>query len=315
MQSDIGPAQDRQPPGDASPAARDQGRGMVGVAALTLAALFWAGNYAVGRLVAGDIAPATLNLLRWSTALLFLLPFAARRLPAAWLLVRRHFGWFLGLALAAVVVHPTVVYAGLNYTTATNMALIIAATPAMVLLLSSVLHGERHRAGLIAAVALSFAGIVLLVWKRTAMPNQGDLLGCAGMLCWAWYNVALRDAPAEVDGIMLTTVISALGVLLLVPLAAAEFAVRGGITFDAELLLAVLYVGLFASGISYLLWNSGVAALGASHAAQFMNLVPVFGVAIGTLLLDEMFTTRHGLAALLIVGALLLSERQRRAAA
>lgn len=285
---------------------------MAGSLVLAGAALCWAGNYAVGRIVAADIPPATLNLLRWSVAVCFLLPFAAARLRACYAQVRDNFIWFLGMALCAVVIHPTLVYAALNHTSATNMALIIAGTPAMMLILSSIKHGERHSRFRFVAVGLSFLGIAVLVWNRVSLPNTGDLMGCVAMTFWAYYNVSLRDGPADVDGMALTTIISIIGALIMVPLALLEVTMQGGVEFKPATVMAVLYVGLFASGIAYLLWNRGVAEMGAHHAAQFMNLVPVFGVLIGILVLDESFTMRHGIAAMLILGGLLISEWHRR---
>jgi drug/metabolite transporter (DMT)-like permease len=281
---------------------------MIARAALLLAALFWAGNYAVGRVMADRIPPVTLSLLRWLVALCVLLPFVLSRLSALRRHVRDNLRWLLVMALTAIVLHPVLTYTALEYTTATNMSLIIAGTPGMALLLSTYMHGERHGLFPVGIVALNFAGIAVLVWQRVALPNGGDLLACVAMTLWAYYNVSLRDAPPGLDGIALTTVLTAIGVLCMLPLCAAELALGRSARPTWDVAAAVLYVGLFASGLAYLLWNRGVVALGAIHAAQFMNLVPLFGVLIGTELLDEPFTPRHGVAAALILVALLLSE-------
>jgi len=132
------------------------------------------------------------------------------------------------------------------------------------------------------------------------------------MTAWSYYNVALRDSPVKIDGITMTTIIAVLGVMIITPLLALEVAFRGFPKLSGEVILAVLYIGLFASGLSYVLWNRGVAAIGAIHAAQFMNLVPLFGVLIGRFVLGEAFTLRHGVAAVLIISGLILSEYQRR---
>jgi drug/metabolite transporter (DMT)-like permease len=276
-----------------------------------LAALFWAGNFAVGRVIAGQIPPVTLSFLRWSVALCVLLPFAISRLAACRGLLRDHYRWFLGMSLAAVVYNTILVYSALEHTTATNVALIMAATPAMTLFLSALLHGERYGWYRVGVVSLSFAGIVVLVWQRLSVPNAGDLLACVAMSTWAYYNVSMRDSPVNIDGITLTAIITAIGLVLMAPLLGVELALRGRMTLSPEVLLAVLYVGLFASGLAYLLWNRAVMFMGAIHAAQFMNLVPLFGVLIGTVLLDEPFSSRHALAAVLIMAGLLLSEYRR----
>ncbi len=285
---------------------------MIARIALILAALFWAGNFAVGRVIADQIPPVTLSFMRWVVALGVLLPFAVSRRAEALRLLRQHFRWFFVLSLCAVVYHAILVYTALEHTTATNVALIMSGTPAMALLISALLHGERYGWFRIGVVSLSFAGIVVLVWQRLSLPNAGDLLTCVAMTAWAYYNVSLRDSPVNIDGITLTSIIAIIGLVIMAPLLAVEVVLRGIAWPNAEVVLAVLYVGLFASGLAYLLWNRGVVAMGAINAAQFMNLVPLFGVLIGTFVLGEPFTLRHGVAAVLIMAGLVLSEYQRR---
>ena len=50
---------------------------------MTLPPLLWAGNAVVGRLLAGEVSPLTLNLMRWVLTALSLLPFAWRRAALA----------------------------------------------------------------------------------------------------------------------------------------------------------------------------------------------------------------------------------------
>lgn len=290
----------------------DQGSCVIGRLELTLAALFWAGNYAVGRVIADEISPLTLTFLRWVVALLLLLPFALRRLSASIRLVRDNLGWFVVMSLTAVVLHPILLYTALHYTTATNMALIIAATPAMMLVLSALLHGERYGLFRVTVVSMSFAAIAILVWRGLSVPNGGDLIGCLAMVVWAYYNVSLRECPVAVDGITFTTAIIIIGVVFMTPLFIGERALAGPLQLSNDVTLAVLYVGLFASGLAHLLWNRGVVKVGTIQAGQFMNLVPIFGVLIGTFILNEHFSLRHALAAALIVASLLLSELQGR---
>ena len=57
---------------------------------LSLASLFWAGNVVLGRFIAGHIPPITLSVIRWSGAVVLLLPFAARHLARDWPLIRKH---------------------------------------------------------------------------------------------------------------------------------------------------------------------------------------------------------------------------------
>lgn len=285
---------------------------MIGRLELMLAALFWAGNYAIGRVIADKASPLTLTFLRWVIALVLLLPFAVPRLAASIRLVRDHFSWLAGMSLMAVVLHPILMYTALRYTTATNMALIIAATPAMMLVLSALLHGERYGLFRITVVSMSFVAIVILVWNGLRAPNGGDLIGCLAMAVWSFYNVSLRECPVAADGISFTTAIIAIGVVFMTPLFIGEIALTGPPQFSRDVALGILYIGLFASGLGHLLWNRGFVKVGPVHAGQFMNLVPIFAAFIGIFILNEHFSVRHAVAAALIGVSLLLSELQGR---
>jgi len=211
------------------------------------------------------------------------------------------------MAIYGVVFH-ILMYTALRYTTATNMALIMGATPATILILSAWLHGSRHALPRILIVGLSFCGVGVLVQEHLAAPNLGDLIGCVSMVMWAYYSASLHLCPVKLDSLVLTVAITFAGVLIMLPLAGVDIAINGLMPLNAEVVMAVLYVGLLASGLAFLFWNKGVVAMGPVPAGQFMNLVPVFGVLIGITVLGESFTARHALAAVLIIGGLMLSE-------
>ncbi len=83
------------------------------------------------------------------------------------------------------------------------------------------------------------------------------------------------------------TCITALGVALLLPAYLWELAARGGIALSADNLMAIAYLGVFASVVAYVFWNRGVGQVGASRAGPFMHLVPVFAAVMAVAFLGE----------------------------
>ena len=65
--------------------------------------------------------------------------------------------------------------------------------------------------------------------------------------------------------------------------------------------LVLLFSAVIASGVSNILWNAGIARLGISRAALFVNWLPIFGLLFAALFLDEHVTLVHvaGLACIL----------------
>jgi len=285
-------------------------RGIIGNLALTFATLTWAGNFAVARLINDDIQPATLAELRWSIACLLLLPFVLADFTRLKAVFEEHWKWLTLMGLTGISGFHFLAYLALEFTSATNMSMIMGATPATVLLISSIKHGEKHPPSRIAGVTVCFLGIVILVGGKLTVPNAGDVIGALAMPLWAYYVAALRDIPPGLSGTTLTALVTILGSLILAPFAAAEIAWFGWPVFNTRVILGVLYVGAVASGIAYLAWSFGVKKLGPSAAAPYMNLVSLFGVIIAVTILGERLTLTHAAAAILIISGLMLSGRR-----
>lgn len=284
---------------------------MIARLCLVLATLCLAGNITIGRVLADAVPPATLTALRWTVALIVLAPLAAAQMVSLRTLMRERFGWFVMMAATGVVGVHGLIYLALGYTTATNVALIMGATPSAMLVISYLKYGERHGPVRLLGVAICFAGIVTLVAGKLALPGIGDAIACIGMPCWAYYSVAIRDKPAEIDGIALTFGVSVFGLALLAPLVAGEAIAGLTVDWSMNVVLGVLFIGVFSSGVAYVMWSKGISMIGSATAAPFMNLVAVFGVLLGIVALGEPFTLRHAIASGLIGVGLVLSQLQR----
>ncbi|WP_054672481.1 DMT family transporter [Calditerricola satsumensis] len=89
---------------------------------LSLATLFWAGNFAFGKVLVATLPPITLSLVRWSLSFLVLLPFAWRDVRDALPLLRQHAKPLLTMAVTGVAGFNALTYVALQSTTAINAA-------------------------------------------------------------------------------------------------------------------------------------------------------------------------------------------------
>jgi drug/metabolite transporter (DMT)-like permease len=282
--------------------------------------LFWAGNFVLARALHADLPPLALSFWRWALALLILLPFG---LPALWrqhALLARHWRLLLALALLGITGYNTLLYTGLQDTTATNALLLSSATPVLIVALSFALLGERLRLAVLAGLALSLAGVGLIV--SAGAPTRlldiglqaGDAWVLAASLDWALYSVLLRRRPAGLEPLGFLTALMLLGLPPLAGLYAWQLgsATDAGLGFvpNAANLTAIGYVALFPSVLAYIFWNRAVAELGANRTGQYMHLVPVFGILLGVLVLGERLAWFHAAGAALIAGGILWSARR-----
>lgn len=284
---------------------------------LALPPLFWAGNWVVGRAVHGDMPPMLLGLLRWSLALLVMLPFAWAQLKRDWsqLLAQRRALVLLGLLGTAV--HNAVTYLGLNFTTAMNGLMLNSFLPVMIVALSWLLYRERLSGRQWLGVLLSLAGVGVIIargdWRTLQVFsfNPGDLIVVAGMLMWALYTILLKTRSQSLQLLSFLTAIAVVGVVSILPFALLEFALGYRARFTPATLAAVVYVGILPSFAGYVLWNRGVTLVGANVAGLFTHLMPVFGALLSWLFLGESLLGFHLWGFALILGGIALTTRGR----
>lgn len=280
---------------------------------LTLAALFWSGNFVVGRAVHGRVPPLALAFWRWLAALAILAAMAHRPLRAQWRTLARAWPVVIGLGILGVGNFNTLVYVALQDTTATNALLLQSACPAFIVAISFALRLGRPHASQLLGIAVSLAGVVVILSRGhpatlSALAfAKGDLYVLAAVLSWALYTLLLARRPTGVDPLALLTVLVAVGVLWIAPFYAAEVARGARLAVDAVTLASVAYVALFASVGAYVLWNDGVAHVGASRAGVFLHLMPAFGSLLAVAFLGESFRLHHLAGIALILAGIYLA--------
>lgn len=281
-------------------------------ASLVLVMLFWAGNAIVGRAIRADIPPFTLAFLRWAIGLAVLLPLAWRHcLRDRAALVG---GWrpVLLLGVLGVGCFNGFFYAGLQFTPATNALLLQAATPAAVLLADRLFFAQMASPGRIGGIVLSTIGVVVVVMKADVAAlsglhlGMGDLLVLAAVVVWALYTSLLRLKP-PVHALSFLSVTFLIGMLCMAPLAAMEWVAGDRPRAEPAMAAAVLYVAIFPSVLSYLLFNRAVDQIGAGKAGQTISLMPLFGAVLAALTLGEPLHGYHYGGMVLIFGGIALS--------
>ena len=126
------------PPTLADPQAARRRR--LALAMLWVVPLVWSSNYLIARAATGVVQPHLLALARWSLAFAIMLPLAWRGLAqggAPWL--RAEWRQLLVLGALGMWICGAFVYIGGQTTSSTNIALIYAATPIAIAMISAVM--------------------------------------------------------------------------------------------------------------------------------------------------------------------------------
>ncbi|HWA12631.1 MAG TPA: DMT family transporter [Burkholderiales bacterium] len=284
---------------------------------LSLTALFWAGNWVIGRAMRHDMPPVAMGFWRWTLALLLLLPFTAPELWRQRAVVRRHWITLAALGCLGAIAFNTLIYVGLQYTAATNGVLFNSLSPVFILLLAGIVLREPISGLQVAGMVLSLSGVLAIVARGDPALlaafhfNPGDLWLITAMFLWAVYTLVLRRRPSGLSATAFLAAMLMLSLPFLLPFYLREYAQRGGFELNRATLAALAYYCTVPSIIAYLFWNRGVAQVGAAKAGLFVHLMPLFGALLSVAFLGERLYAYHFAGAALIFGGIWLTTRTR----
>ena len=286
---------------------------------LVLTTLFWAGNFNVARAISADVPPMGLSFWRWVVAFIILIPFAYQPMKQHWGLMKKHFGLIFLLALLGVTLFNSLVYLGLQSTTAINGVLMQSVCPILIILLSTLIFGDHSNLKQWAGVLVSLLGVGIILIKADLNMlaqlnfNRGDLWILLAVSSWALYTVLLRKLPDALKGLPLLGYTMLLGVLMIFPFYWLESLNVKAMPITLVSISSIGYVSIFASLLAFLFWNNAASRIGANRTGQFIHLIPAFGLTISTLILGEQLQHYHYLGMLLVGAGLLLANLKSKA--
>ncbi|MFF5917576.1 DMT family transporter [Streptomyces flavochromogenes] len=280
-----------------------------GVLLALLATVVWSGSFVATRDMADSVPPVQAVFWRWIIALVAVAPFAARPFWRQRKAIRRHFGFVALASLFGVALYNTLVHqAGLT-TSATNMGMIMAASP-VIMAVWSRLGGERLGVRRVLGMLAAVIGVLLLVGKGSLAVDfgAGDLWMFAAALSFASYSALLKRRPAEIGGLAFLFVTFLLGALMLAPVYGVSLAVQGGFTAGVATVGPLLYVGVASSAVAFFAWNKAISLIGAARAGVVYHLQPVCVALLSYALLGERLGVLGVACMVLILGGVALSS-------
>ena len=209
---------------------------------------------------------------------------------------------FFGLQTAAIGLLPS----GLA-------AVLVYLQPVLVGVLAWWLLGEPMTGARIVGLVLGFAGIVVVSGGAFAgqVSTPGVVLAVASALAWALGTFVFKATDGRVDPWWAVALpFLAGGVLLTL----VGLVVEGPeISWSPRFVAALVFAGFVGTALAWSLWFGLVAAGEAGRAASYIFFVPLVGVVVGAVLLDETLTLSLLLgAALVVLGVYLVNRRPSR---
>lgn len=260
---------------------------------LVLVVVIWSSYPALVKIALRDMPPFTLGALRCLLASVILVVLVWRGTAAGEApITRADLPGLLVLGIAGIAMSTGTFYLAIHLTSASNASILTATTPVFVALGGHLFFGDRLRRAQWLGVACSAMGVLLTVTRGDlrlleAPPSPGDGIALFGQIGWATYTLYGKRVMVRLSPQAATAAAYVIGTCLLVPVAAIVgplFAPTRWTSLPAW--GVVLFQGTLGT-LSHVWYYRGVQSLGPAVTAVFMNIQPLAGVALATIVLGE----------------------------
>ncbi|KXJ67167.1 hypothetical protein AXY46_07575 [Achromobacter xylosoxidans] len=224
-------------------------------------------------------------------------------------------GWVALAGFLVVYAHQVALVSGLRFSSAANGTLIMATSPLLSAFLAAIFYREKLTTTRIAGALLGLLGVGMVVvgsGAQLGLTGWGDAVVFVAVLVFVFGGLVIQRMSRMMDPLgMLWYMYLAGGLMLVGHAALTPSSYQAGSWQMAWWPWAVLmFSAVIASGVSNIVWNAGIARLGISRAALFVNWLPIFGLLFAALFLDEHVTLTHVVGLGCVLGGTWLGLRR-----
>ncbi len=204
----------------------------------------------------------------------------------------------------------------LEYAPASNVSLIVCTAPVWTALVLSLLYrNERMSRRQLSGSAMAFAGMVLVVLNGhfvLHLSPAGDLLALSAALLWMLYSLIIKRLGGRYPAVFITRKVFFYGIATILPaFLFRPFTVEAGVLLHPVVWGNLLFLGLVASMLCYILWNAVLHRLGTVRATNYIYINPLVTILTAALCIGERITPAALAGAALILWGMWRAERRK----
>ena len=203
------------------------------------------------------------------------------------------------MGIITISTFNSVVYFALNYTQVINAVLMLAAIPAVVIILSAMMNVEKTNIFQLAGLILSVFGVGTIITNADIQKiislnfNKGDLWMIVCVISWSLYSTLLKKKKFELSQFAFIQIMVTVGLFFLIPQYLYEKSIGLDITLNREFIIILLYVVIFPAIAAYYCWQKAIELIGPNRSAMFIQLMPLFSALMAILIFKEKFQLYH----------------------
>ena len=284
---------------------------------LVFATLCWSGNFIVGKFAyLFEVPPLTLNFMRWASVWLILIPFTYKEILNNINDIKKNWIVISFMGIITISTFNSVVYFALTYTQVINAVLVLAAIPAVTIIISSLMKVDKTNIFQLFGLLLSIIGIGAIIsnaniQKITTLSfNKGDLWMLVCVFTWAIYSTLLKKHKFKFSQFTLIQLMVSIGIIFLIPQFFYERSIGLEVNFNKAFFVILFYVVIFPALAAYYCWQKGVEIVGPNRATMFVQLMPLLSAILAIIIFREKLELYHFIGASFILSGIYLSNRK-----
>ncbi len=280
---------------------------------IILAVIFWGSSFIATKVALKELSPETIISLRLIIASVFLL-ITALLLKKDFSINLKSHGFIFILALIAVF-HLMIQVTGLKYTTASNTGWIIGTAPIFMAILAAIFFREKIGLLKIGGIIIAMFGLLLLIGKGNItnvdlIKNKGDLLVLASAFTWGVYSMVNKKISLSYSPMMTILYLFIMMAVIIIPFNLNAASVNSVVHLSLNGWISILFLGLFCSGIAYVIWAYSLRDLESAKVGAFLYFEPLVTVLAAWVLLNESITLLMILSGVIITLGVVLVNKE-----
>ncbi len=277
------------------------------------AVIFWGTSFIATKVALKELSPETIISLRLIIASVFLF-ITAILLKKDFSIILKSHGFIFILALIAVF-HLMIQVTGLKYTTASNTGWIIGTAPIFMAILAAIFFREKIGLLKISGIIIAMFGLLLLIGKGNItnvdlVKNKGDLLVLASAFTWGVYSMVNKKISLSYSPLMTILYLFIMMAVIIIPFNLNAAIVNSVDHLSVNGWISILFLGLFCSGIAYVIWAYSLRELESAKVGAFLYFEPLVTVLAAWVLLSESITVLMILSGVIIIFGVILVNKE-----
>lgn len=221
---------------------------------------------------------------------------------------------FVGTGLCAGSLYFVLENTALKITLASNVSLIICTAPIFTAFLSHFIYKKEHiKPHLIFGSVIALLGVSLVVFNGSFILQinpLGDILTILAALSWALYGIILKKLNGHYSTLFITRKVFFYGIVTLVPFILFNTDVfHTDLLTDPVIIANLLFLGVVASLLCYIMWNSAVKELGVIKTSNYIYFVPLVTLLTSAIVIHEKITIIAFVGSIFILCGVYVAEK------